>query len=76
MAGGDVDGAIPGAAQTSPPPLVTDRPSFTSAARVVGPGTVQLESGVGVAADQPGIDQVGRVEFTTLALPNALLRTG
>ena len=67
---------FPAGAQTDPPPLVTDRPSFTSAARVVGPGTVQLESGVGVVADQPGIDQAGPVEFTTLALPNALLRIG
>ena len=66
----------PGAAQNSPPPLVTDRPSFTSAARVVGPGTVQLESGVNVTRDHLVTDQVGRVEFTTLELPNALLRAG
>ena len=66
----------PSAAQTSPPPLVTDRPSFTSAARVVGPGTVQLESGVSVTRDHLEVDGVGRVEFTTLELPNALLRAG
>src|SRR5688500_4343381 len=68
--------APPVVAQTSPPPLVTDRPSFTSAACVVGPGTVQLESGVSVTRDHLEVDGVGRVEFTTLELPNALLRAG
>jgi hypothetical protein len=66
----------PSAAQASPPPLVTDRPNFTSAARVVGPGTVQLESGVSVTRDHLEVDGVGRVEVTTLELPNALLRAG
>ena len=70
------DCAAVGAGADRPPPLVTDRPSFTSAARVVGPRTVQVESGVGVTVDQPGIDRAGPIEFTTLEVPNALLRVG
>ena len=37
---------------------------------------MQLESGVSVTRDHLAIDGVGRVEFTTLELPNALLRAG
>ena len=37
---------------------------------------MQLESGVSVTRDHVAIDGAGRVEFTTLELPNALLRAG
>jgi hypothetical protein len=63
-------------AQPDPPALVTDRPSFTSAARVVGTRTIQVESGVSVTRDRLETDAIGPIEFTTLELPNALVRVG
>jgi outer membrane putative beta-barrel porin/alpha-amylase len=63
-------------AQSGPPPLVTDRPSFTSAARVVGPRTIQIESGVAVTRDSIDADLLGPIAFTTLEVPHALLRAG
>jgi hypothetical protein len=66
----------PAVAQSDPPPLITDRPSFTSAARVVGPRTLQIESGVSLTLDQRDVDPVGAVEFSSLELPNALVRLG
>jgi len=62
--------ASPVAAQ-SDAPINTDRPSFTSAPRVVGPGVVQIESGV-VA----GRDTVDEVTAQTLTAPDVLVRLG
>ncbi len=53
------------------PPLVTDRPSFTSAPTVVGAGVVQIETGV--TAER---DSVGRETATRYSLPNTLVRMG
>ena len=67
---------VPVPAQTTPPPLITDRPSFTSAARVVGRRAVQVESGVSITRNQLDLDVLGPTTFTTLEVPNALVRMG
>ncbi len=59
------------AAQTASTPIVTDRPSFTSAPTVVGPGVVQIETGLTAERDTPG-----RNTATRFSAPNTLVRLG
>ncbi|MGD9905052.1 MAG: transporter [Vicinamibacterales bacterium] len=63
-------GTASAAAQTAPA-INTDRPSFTSAPRVVGPRVVQVETGVILGRD--GSDDR---TATSLTLPDALVRLG
>lgn len=60
----------PAAAQPGAP-IATDRPSFTSAPRVVDPRVVQIETGI-VA----GRDRRDDLTATTLAVPDVLVRMG
>lgn len=55
----------------SPAPINTNRPSFTSAPRVVGAGVVQVETGVAVTRDT-----ADEVTASTTTAPNALIRLG
>ncbi|MBP7779189.1 MAG: transporter [Acidobacteria bacterium] len=59
------------AAQPAPAPLVTDRPSFTSAPTVVGAGVVQIETGLTAERDAPGPERA-----TRFSVPNTLVRLG
>ena len=63
-------------AQPDPPPLVTDCPSFTSAARVVGPGTVQMESGVSITRDRLEIDGSVRLNSPPSSYPTRCCASG
>lgn len=65
--------ALPPAAtaQTAAAPIVTDRPSFTSAPTVVGARVVQIEAGFTAERDTPGRDTATRV-----SAPNTLIRLG
>jgi hypothetical protein len=55
----------------SPPPINTDRPSFTSAPRVVGARVVQVETGLAVTRDT-----VDGLTASATTAPNALIRLG
>lgn len=69
--------AWPTAAAAQPAaPINTDRPSFTSAARVVGERTIQIETGVAFGRDRVERDVIGAVTSSTLSLPNTLVRIG
>jgi hypothetical protein len=62
----------PASAQSpAPAPINTDRPSFTSAPRVVGARVVQVESGLAVTRDT-----VDGVTASATTAPNALIRLG
>jgi hypothetical protein len=62
----------PAAAQAqSPAPVNTDRPSFTSAPRVVGARVVQVETGLAVTRDA-----ADEVTTSSTTAPNALIRLG
>jgi len=58
-------------AQPAESPIVTDRPSFTSAPTVVGPRTVQVELGLTAARDSSG-----QGTATRTSAPNTLVRLG
>jgi hypothetical protein len=55
----------------SPPPINTDRPSFTSAPRVVGARVVQVETGLAVTRDT-----ADELTASATTAPNALIRLG
>jgi Putative MetA-pathway of phenol degradation len=62
-------------AAQSAAPINTDRPSFTNAARVIGPQTVQIESGLELSRNT--IDTgVGPVTESVSSAPNVLVRLG
>jgi Putative MetA-pathway of phenol degradation len=67
--------APPPAAAQSPLPINTDRPSFTSAPRVVGPGVVQIETGLVLLRDAIETRTAERTESSATA-PNVLMRLG
>jgi hypothetical protein len=65
----------PMAAAQSPSPINTDRPSFTNAPRVVGPGVIQIESGLDVRRDTADVP-ANAPTASAASAPNVLVRLG
>lgn len=67
--------ATPPAAAQSTSSINTDRPSFTSAPRVVGPGVIQIESGLDLLRETPDVP-ANAPTASAASAPNVLVRLG